>query len=150
MQKDLTLDLSCSDFELDKVKQSLATQYKVDLLFITLTNPCAMRRRARSLQSGGGLTLTLTISATATAADGTQVSTPPMASLLSAVQSVDDAALGSSLGRRGFRRALPPRSSLLPLCCSAALLLCCSASSSSSPSSSSSSSLGNAANVSDL
>ena len=99
VQKDLTLDLSCAAFDLDKVKQSLAAQYNVDPLLITLTNPCATRRRARLLQSGGsGLTLTITIAATATAADGTQVSSPPVADLLSAVQSVDDASLGSSLG----------------------------------------------------
>ena len=100
VQKDLTLDLSCADFNLDKVKQSLAAQYNVDPLLVILTNPCAARRRARLLQSSssGGLTLTVTIAATATAADGTQISALPIADLLSAVQSVDDAALGASLG----------------------------------------------------
>ena len=97
VQKDLTLDLSCADFDLVKVKQSLATQYNVDPLFITLTNPCTERRRARALQSGGGLTITISIAATATTADGAQVSAPPIATLLSTVRSVDDDALGTSL-----------------------------------------------------
>ena len=66
VQKDLTIDLSCATFDLEGVKASLAAQYGVDVSLITLTNPCAMRRRARALQgSSSGLKLTVTIATAA-------------------------------------------------------------------------------------
>ena len=97
VQKEMTLDLSCADFDLQAVKQSLADQYKVDVALISLEDPCARRRRlhGRSLQ---GLTLTITIATSATAEDGSVIEAPPMEDLLSAVEQIDDSALGSSLG----------------------------------------------------
>ena len=95
VQKEMTLDVSCASFDMDKVKQSLAEQYKVDVAQITLSNPCA--RRQRQLQSSPSITFTMYVATTGTSADGTALSTP-VADLLAAVQNVDDAALGSSIG----------------------------------------------------
>ena len=95
VQKEMTLGVSCASFNIDKVKQSLATQYNVNVALITLSNPCA--RRLRQLQSASGLTLTISIATSGTAADGTAISAP-VADLLTAVQNVNDAVLGSSLG----------------------------------------------------
>ena len=93
VEKTMTLALTCADFDLDKVKAALAEQYDCPVELITLSNPCASRR-LRALQSG--IAITITIASTATAADGSTVSAP-IASLMSAVQTVDDTALGSSL-----------------------------------------------------
>ena len=93
VQKEMTLDLSCDDFDLDAVKQTLATQYGCDVSLISLENPCGRRRR-RGLAA---LTLTITIATEGTAEDGTPV-TAAVGDLLTAVQNVNDASLGSSLG----------------------------------------------------
>ena len=96
VKKEMTLDLSCADFDLQKVKQSLATQYNVDISLISLENPCVRRRRQRALQSSG-LRLTITIATEGTASDGTPV-TAAVGNLLAAVQAVDDTSLGGALG----------------------------------------------------
>ena len=93
VEKEMTLAMTCDEFDLTAVKAALAVQYDCDVALITLSNPCASRR-LRALSSG--LAMTITISSTATAADGSTVSAP-IASLMSAVQTVDDTALGSSL-----------------------------------------------------
>ena len=102
VQMDVTLDLTCADFDLDKVKAALAAQYKVDVALISLDNPCASRRRVRELRPAAralsALTLTITIATAATKADGTTVSAPPVADLLDSVASIDDSTLASSLG----------------------------------------------------
>ena len=98
--KAVTLDLSCSSYVATAARTALATQYGVTEALITLSNPCKgmASRRARLLQiSNMGLTLSITIATSATAADGSSVSAT-VADLLAAVQNVDDAALGSSLG----------------------------------------------------
>ena len=46
MQKQMTLDVSCTDFDFDKVKATLASQYNVDPSLVSLDNPCALRRRS--------------------------------------------------------------------------------------------------------
>ena len=101
VQKEMTLDMSCVDFDIDAVKATLAAQYGVDVALISFANPCATRRRMHSGQpsrrSLAALTLSITITTEATAADGTTV-TAPVANLLSAVQAVNDAALAGSLG----------------------------------------------------
>ena len=95
VQKQLSLDVSCATFNYDSVKLTLANQYNVDVALIAFPNPCAVRRlRARSLAA---VTLTITIASEGIAADGSPVSTP-VANLLAAVQSVNDAALAGSLG----------------------------------------------------
>ena len=43
VEKQMTLDVSCAGFDIEKVKQSLALQYNVDPSLITLENPCARR-----------------------------------------------------------------------------------------------------------
>ena len=97
--KEVTLDLTCASYNATAVLETLAVQYGVQSSLITLSDPCAgtgsATRRARSLQTGG-LKLTITIATSGTATDGTPVSTP-VADLLTAVQSVNDAALGASL-----------------------------------------------------
>ena len=44
VQKSVTLDLTCADFDFTAVKESLATQYKVDIALVALDNPCVRRR----------------------------------------------------------------------------------------------------------
>ena len=94
VQKQMTLDVSCATFDYAKVKQSLATEYNVDVALISFPNPCSARRRMRALAT---LTFTISIATEGTAADGTPVSAP-VANLLSAVQGVSDAELAGSLG----------------------------------------------------
>ena len=48
VKKTLTLDLSCNDFDLTKIKQSLATKYSVNVALVSLNNPC-IRRRAEEV-----------------------------------------------------------------------------------------------------
>ena len=90
----MKLAVTCAEFDLEAVKAALAAQYNCDVALITLSNPCALRRR-RALQSSG-LPITITIATTATAADGSTVSAP-IADLMSNIEAVDDASLGSSL-----------------------------------------------------
>ena len=101
VQKEMTLGLSCASFDMNKVKQSLAAQYNVDVSLISLSNPCARRRRQlqRAKRALAALTITITIATGSTTPDGTAISAPPIAELLTAVQAVDDAALTSSLGQ---------------------------------------------------
>ena len=96
VQKEMNLDVSCADFNLEAVRASLAVQYGVDVSLISFDNPCArrMRQRARVL---AGLTLKITIASEGTAADGTPVSAA-VETLLQTVASVDDSTLAGSLG----------------------------------------------------
>ena len=94
VQKEMSLDVSCDDFDYDAVKASLAEQYGCDPALISFPNPCGAARRLRALAA---LTFTITIATEGTAADGTPV-TAAVAELLTAVQAVDDTALASSLG----------------------------------------------------
>ena len=150
VRKEVTLDLSCDDYNHTTVLNAFAVQYSVPLALISLTNPCVVSRRQlnhpaltppggevaivaakdsacadtaeitrsiaalygielerisisipscdrrRSLQTPS-ITLTITIATSGTAADGTSVSAP-IADLLTAVQNVNDATLGTSLG----------------------------------------------------
>ena len=96
VEKEMTLDLDCATFDMQTVRQTLADQYGVDVALVTFDNPCARRRQLRG-RLMPELTLTITIATEGTAADGTSVSAP-VASLLTAVQAVDDAAIGNSLG----------------------------------------------------
>ena len=100
VQKEMTLDVSCDSFDINAVKQALAAQYNVDVALISLDNPCATRRSLLRSTSRAlvALTLTITIATTGTQADGTPISAPPVAELLSSVAAIDDSALASSLG----------------------------------------------------
>lgn len=96
--KDVSLDISCAQYNQMAVISALALQYSVDPSLISISNPCgASNLRIRSLQSSGSITLTITIATTGTAADGTPISSP-VADLLSRVENVNDATLGASLG----------------------------------------------------
>ena len=90
---EMTLNIACADLDLAAARQALAAQYNVAVPLVTLSNPCATRRRLQS----GGLTFSLTIAATATASDGSTFTAPPMAELMSTVAAVDDSVLGSAL-----------------------------------------------------
>ena len=61
VRQTMTLDLSLDDFaaQREALIQKLAIQYGVDPSLITL-EASSVRRRARALQSGGGLELTIT------------------------------------------------------------------------------------------
>ena len=108
VQKDITLDLTCADFDINTVKQTLATRYGVDVALITLSNPCARRRElgasaemsaarsGRMLQSSQ-LSFTVTVATEAVATDGTTV-TAALADVVNTVSNTNDAALGTSLG----------------------------------------------------
>lgn len=93
VKKTLQLDFDCDSFNLAQMKASLATQYAVDVSLISLDNPCVRRLRARALASKS---VTITIATEGTKADGTPI-TAAVADLLSAVQAVNDAALGGAL-----------------------------------------------------
>ena len=81
VEKQMTLDVSCAGFDIEKVKQSLALQYNVDPSLITLENPCARRllheRPALGRRALAGLTLTIKIASHGTTADGKAISAPP-------------------------------------------------------------------------
>ena len=96
VQQEMTLDLTCDEFNITLVRMALASRFGVDVALITLTDPCATRRvRARALQSASGLSFTVTIATSAIAADGSTVSAEA-SDLLAAVQGVDDSTLARS------------------------------------------------------
>ena len=96
VQKELMLDVSCDVVDLDAISAALAAQYSVDQSLINLSDPCAASRRSRSLQSASR-TITLTIATSGVSANGTPVSAPPIAELLTAVETISDTSLGASL-----------------------------------------------------
>ena len=95
VESEITLDITCDNFDVGAVKASLAEQYGVNVALISLDNPCARRRR-RARRSLSSIRLTNSISMSAIATDGSIVSAPT--NLLATVSNVDDTALGSSLG----------------------------------------------------
>ena len=95
VESEITLDVTCDNFDIHAVKATMAEQYGVDVALISLDNPCARRSR-RARRSLSSIKLTSSIASSFTAADGTTISAPT--NLLSAVSNVDDSALGSSLG----------------------------------------------------
>ena len=94
VQKEMSLDVSCDDFDINAVKQELAEQYGCDPALISFPNPCGAARRRRALAT---LTFTITIATEGTAADGTPV-TAAVGNLLAAIQAIDDTALANGLG----------------------------------------------------
>ena len=53
VRQDLSLDMSCTNFDYDAVVQALAVQYDIDSSLISFDDPCASasRRRGRKLAS---------------------------------------------------------------------------------------------------
>jgi len=98
VEQEMTLDMTCDDFNLTAVTLTIAAQYGVDWRLITIPDPCAgSSRRMRALQSSG-LTLSITIASTATVADGTVISSAVSAAdLVTAVAAVDVSTLSSAL-----------------------------------------------------
>ena len=96
IQQDLTLDISCTDYDESIVIAALAEQYGVDPSFITLDTPCeaSSGRRRRALQ-GGGISITITIEPPSTSSVPTSAQ---VTDLLTAVQTVSEATLGIALG----------------------------------------------------
>jgi hypothetical protein len=108
----VSLAMSCADFVLSAVKQSLAVQYQVAAASLTVSNPCAggggggggatrrsLQQRATSSSSssgggGGTLVLDVVIASSAAASDGNSI---PMAELLAKVEEVDSAELTTAL-----------------------------------------------------
>jgi hypothetical protein len=103
VEKEMTLDMSCADFDYDALIATLAEQYGVDLALISFPNPCeATSRRTLSLQSSG-LSITITIATSVTTEDGTVISAfddsgGTVDDLLSAVEAVTDGTLATFIG----------------------------------------------------
>ena len=97
VEKQMTLDVDCADFDADAIKAELAAQYGVDAALITLDIPTGVcrRNRARALVA---ITFTVEIATSGTGADGEQISVNT-ADLVAAVETVDDSALGSRSAR---------------------------------------------------
>ena len=91
VKQDLSLDMTCADFDYDAIVQALASQYGVDASLISFDDPCASQRRGRTLAT---LTLSIEIALPPTGAT-TATSAADVASAMSAVST---SALASSIG----------------------------------------------------
>ena len=105
VEQEITLDITCDDYNHELVKQEFATLYQVPLQLIEISDPCSdgsQRRRlevhthrqlSRHLQSSG---LAIMITIRAASADGSS-SSVNVSTVLSTVNAVSDSALGSVL-----------------------------------------------------
>ena len=96
VRQDLSLDMSCTNFDYDAVVQALAVQYDIDSSLISFDDPCASasRRRGRKLAS---LRITIEIATPPPDLSGSAPVTTA-ASILSSMNSVSMTALASSIG----------------------------------------------------
>ena len=98
VEKEMTLDVDCADFDADAIKAELAAQYGVDAALITLDIPAGVCRRSRArARALVAITFTVEIATSGTGADGEPISVDT-ADLVAAVETVDDGQLGSALG----------------------------------------------------
>ena len=95
VETEMELDVSCADFDIDAVKETLAAQYGVNKALITIEDPCARRLRVRAL---AGLTVSISIAASGTAEDGTAISAPSIDHIRSAVAAATPTGMASALG----------------------------------------------------
>ena len=97
VKQDISLAMTCDDFDYNLIVQALASRYEVDASLISFVDPCASagRRRGRKLLAAG-LTITIEISTPVTSPSGAASATSA-ADILSAMNTVSPTDLASSI-----------------------------------------------------
>jgi hypothetical protein len=101
IEKEITLDVDCNDFDAGAIKAALASQYGIDPALITLDVPAGVcrrhrRGRVRSLETAS-ITFTVEIATSHTDASGAAISVNAV-DVIAAVEEVNDGTLGVALG----------------------------------------------------
>ena len=97
VKQEISLDMTCADFDYDSIVQTLANQYNVDVSLVSFANPC---ESASTLRRGRKLArLSITIEIATPAADPSGAApTTTAADILSAMSSVSASDLATSIG----------------------------------------------------
>ena len=117
VRKDVSLDMTCDEFNMTAMRFQLAEQFMVDVALVDLSDPCFERRRRRRALAGSlQITITISVPTSSPSSSSGNASAPTsLAAITAAVASVDDAALGAALGAIITQSTAPVQASVVSI-----------------------------------